>query len=440
MYSSDLQNDFPPINMDEIQLTDPSLKLLIYPEKLKQFENWASRKPISEGSRNDTLTAILREGLARNILENDLQLITVNYCQTSGLPLDEGQQVFERQLKYHSQKNFQPNLPTAQKRLPSVSSNPLKLTHVNDLMSEPDEETEWILEDTLGRGGISIVAGKPKAGKTTFIRSLIKCIADGSSFLDRETKTGPILYFALEEKRSEIRKSFRLMGLKGDEDIYICTQGIIDNAVSSLKIEIDKLKPVLVIIDPLFRFLLINDANDYAQVSKALEPLVTLSREKNCHVMLVHHTRKGIGDDGDTILGSQAIFGAVDCALMLKRDEENRRCIYSIQRYGVDLEHTYLKLNENGMIETNGTKEEVTSKNIEKQIVAALESANQAYREVELAEIIKCKKQRLNYSLRALVEKNLIVKEGTGQRGNPYLYRLNPVPSSQLYKPEEGTE
>jgi RecA-family ATPase len=55
---------------------------------------------------------------------------------------------------------------------------------------------------------------------------------------------------------------------------------------------------VLIIIDPLFRFVRVEDGNDYATMTAALEPLLVLARETGACVLLVHHLGKGDRNDG----------------------------------------------------------------------------------------------------------------------------------------------
>ena len=75
-------------------------------------------------------------------------------------------------------------------------------------------------------------------------------------------------------------------------------------------------------------------------MTSALDPILRIARESGAHVLLVHHAKKGgLGWGGDAILGSTAILGSVDTALILKRGEKYRT-LESIQRYGTDLEET----------------------------------------------------------------------------------------------------
>jgi hypothetical protein len=81
----------------------------------------------------------------------------------------------------------------------------------------------------------------------------------------------------------------------------------------------------------LLRFVRVRDANDYAVVTAALEPLVTLARETGAHVLAVHHEGKLTGT-AVTASSATAFFGAVDTALLLRRSEKYRTLSSAIRR------------------------------------------------------------------------------------------------------------
>src|SRR6266542_1619661 len=187
----------------------------------------------------------------------------------------------------------------------------MRFVALGDILSEPEEEHRCLVDPLLPTGGLSVLAGKPKAGKSTIARTLALAVAQGKPWLEKfMTSQGPVIYLALEEKRQELRRHFRAMGATGDEPIKVFVSLAPTDGLSQLRAEVDKTKPALVIVDPLLRFTRIEDANDYAVVSKAFEPLLGLARDTGSHVLALHHIGKGDHSGGDAILGSTAIFGA----------------------------------------------------------------------------------------------------------------------------------
>ncbi|MAM72720.1 MAG: hypothetical protein CMO29_02760, partial [Tistrella sp.] len=128
-----------------------------------------------------------------------------------------------------------------------------------------------------------------------------------------------------------------------DEEIYLHFGSSPEDALPGLEAAITTYKPALVIIDPLMRFIRVRDSNDYAEMTRNMEPLMTMARVSGTHILCVHHAGKGDREGGDSILGSTAIFGSVDTALIMRKKGAGRT-LESIQRYGEDLPETVIGL------------------------------------------------------------------------------------------------
>jgi hypothetical protein len=311
-------------------------------------------------------------------------------------------------------------------------------TSLGDLLNEPDEEIEWIVEGLLPSSGFSLMVAKPKVGKSTLARQLALAVSRGEPFLGRQTVKGAVLYVSLEEKRGEVRKHFRLMGADGTEDLGTYTGSIPEDAHEWITKEIERKKPVLVIIDTLFRFIPISDLNDYAKASAALTPLLELARSHAAHLMALHHARKSAGDGADATLGSTAIFGTVDTQISLKRTDA-RRTIDTIQRYGVDMETTVLNFDpETKMAFLGGTKEEDDILKIREAILEFLKSQDEPVTEKVIDDEVEGKTTLKRRALRDLFAKGEIARSGGGKRNDPYLYSCSLVPT--IYIEQEKQE
>ena len=298
------------------------------------------------------------------------------------------------------------------------------LTSLSDLLKEPDEKIDYLWQDTLIKGGLSILVAKPKVGKSTLARNLAYDLAKGEpSFLGRNiTGSGPVVYLALEEKRSQVKKHFERMGATEDLPIFIHTGSAPEQAILELRKSIIESEALLAIVDPLQRLIRIKDLNDYASVSLALEPLMQIVRETNCHILLIHHANKGIArEGGDSILGSTALFGSVDCALIMRRSE-SYRTIESIQRYGEDLPRTVLTFDVlTGLTNSGGSLEEVEVAECGKAVMALIDHE---MNEKDIKDgITDYKGGTVSKSLRLLCQDGKIQRTGLGKKGDPYLYK-----------------
>lgn len=292
---------------------------------------------------------------------------------------------------------------------------------LNQILSEPEELISFVWDDTLPLGGFSIFSSKPKVGKSTTVRNLVVAVARGESFLGRRTLRGKVLYLCLEEKRSEVRKHFERMKATGD-DILIHTGGSPENAVEKLRDAIVEFRPVLVVIDPLSRVLRAADFNDYAGMSRALEPFIDLARETGTHVLALHHDSKVDRAGGDSILGSTALFAAVDCHIQMKI-RENRRVLSTTQRYGEDLPETVIDFDkETGRVCDRGDWKEVVNDMVKAEILRQMDSGTR-YRQRHLKELITGRANGfISKALRDLVEEGAVIRIGLGTKASPFEY------------------
>jgi len=311
-----------------------------------------------------------------------------------------------------------------------------QFTTLADLLKEPEEEVSWVVDNLLPSGGFSIIVAKPKVGKSTIARQLALSVARGESFLGYKTTKGSILYVALEEKRGEVQNHFRLLGATGEENLNVYIGSVPDEAYIWLEREVEAKKPILVIIDTLFRFAQVKDVNDYARITAALTPLLDLTRKYSTHLMCVHHARKMSGDGADITLGSTAIFGTVDTAMIItKTREDGRRMIETQQRYGTNIEPTILVFDSySKSLKLGGTKEEEDMGAMEDKIIKFLKSTNEPIVEKIIQEEVDGKNAIKVRSLRDLVSKGVVIRTGVGGKNDPYKYSCSPV-----LNPEVGT-
>ena len=196
-----------------------------------------------------------------------------------------------------------------------------------------------------------------------------------------------------------------------------------------------EMKPVLIIVDTLFRLLTVRDSNEYAQVTKAMDPLLDIARETGAHVLVIHHATKGSGSSGgDSILGSTAIFGSVDTAVMIRRSERYRT-IETIQRYGTDLPETTLSWSEaTKTISLGDTKETEELNRVATSIEDFLKTQTQPLTEQEINEHVEGRKTYKSRGLRQLVSQGKVIRTGRGGKTDPFRYC-----GSHIYTGNQGT-
>ncbi len=310
---------------------------------------------------------------------------------------------------------------------PHTSTHHFNLTSVSSILNEPEEEAEWLWEGVLPRGGMSLQVAKPKVGKTTTALRLAVAVSRGEDFLGRTTTQVPVIYLALEEKKAEVRKCLAALGVT-NEPLHFHFGLAPKDGIREIDVLAAETGAGLIIVDTLQKLTRIRDLNDYALVTNTLEPLLAVARDRNCHIMLLHHASKAERTDGDEILGSTALLGAVDTAIILKKREQGRT-FSTIQRYGNDIPETLLILHPDFSLTTEGALDEARKRQIWGQIRELLE-ARAGLNEGEILEQANFRKIDISAALRWAFNQTppLVTREGQGKKGDPFKYFLPPPP------------
>ncbi len=305
----------------------------------------------------------------------------------------------------------------------------LQLVSLGDLLAEEPEETQWLVDELLPSGGISALIAKPKAGKSTLARHLALAVSRGEPFLGFPTHQGPVLYLALEEKRYEVQLHFMLMGADGSESLDTVFGPAPQNALQRLQEAAEDLRPALIIVDTLQLLTRVGDLNDYAEVNNTLEQLRQIPRSSGAHLMFAHHGRKGRLSE-DAALGSTAITGAVDMTMFVSRNKDSRS-LWTVQRYGKDLDETIFELDPETRIPSlAGNRTEFERKKKEEHLLWVLREAAQAISRPDLEDRATGKTAHIRAALGRLVGRGAVVRTGRGVKGDVYMFGLPAEPNS----------
>lgn len=249
------------------------------------------------------------------------------------------------------------NRETKYDKRPDIKA--FNFTHIKDDIDDVELQIDWVVDKLLTDGGLSLWIGQPKSGKSTILRQLCGCIAKGINFLDRKVTKGIVYYLALEEQKALIKDQLIAQKVTNIDPIYIhygpCIKDleILENLLMTNQVK-------FLVIDTLALFLDIESLNDYGVVNKLLQEYRNIARNTGCHIALVHHQNKNEMGGTKSILGSNAIHGAVDNALVLETSGDNRFLTTS-QRGGIRFKDK--KLNFNSKTELYSIAKKETNEN-----------------------------------------------------------------------------
>ena len=260
----------------------------------------------------------------------------------------------------------------------------------------------FLWEGVLTHNGVHLIASPPDGGKSTTKRTLAMAVSEGSSFLGRPVRQGPVWYGGFEEDSARARLHFQAMGFDGTQPIhpFIGFPPEELDPYEWLEAEILRVAPVLVIVDTLSDLLRIKDESKYAEVRKKMRPLMALARKHRVCILLAHHTPKGQAHHWtDRVMGSQGFRGSVDTTLILDRTDE-RRTLRSTQRYGEPMPQTVLVLDPvTQRIESGGTVAADKARSLEGEVLAVVSDHDGPIRKTEIEKTVGGNHERCRKAL-----------------------------------------
>lgn len=227
-------------------------------------------------------------------------------------------------------------------------------------------EPKWLIEDIWTAASHGIVGGEPKTSKSGLALDMAISVASGKPFLDQYPvhTAGPVLVVQEENAQwmvqDRMRKLARLHRLIGDDSFkeeragpgglgkktielefpadiplrLLNNYGIdltLEEDREMLETEIRNVRPVLVIIDPLYLAFGGVDVDRANMLYPYLKWLLYIRNEYNTAIAVVHHFSKAPTDRssrqrrvGQRLAGSHTLHGWVDSAIYCSQIEDDR--------------------------------------------------------------------------------------------------------------------
>lgn len=327
----------------------------------------------SQGSRNNDATVVAGSLLSKHPQsewESICWPLLQGWNAKNNPPLseDELRVVFDSISIREANKNPRQNLNPYRvgSDLSQVNPNGYDPLPLSDL-SQDEDPVEWIWDGYLAKGHLTLLSALWKAGKTTFITNLLKCLQEGQELAGQVTHNSKVLILSEESRslwarrRDENKITLPVWVLcrpirqkLGYKDWVILLEQM---AQFCIKHEVG-----LFIVDTLSGFWSVDNENDAARVSEALLPLTYLL-EQNIAVLLVHHFRKSGGDEGTASRGSGQLGAAVDVMIEFSRlNSSDPNCTQRVLRTYSRFEETPKEVvidYVDGEYQTKGTRAEV---------------------------------------------------------------------------------
>ncbi len=313
----------------------------------------------------------------------------------------------------------------------------------DEIAAATPTDPDWILEGYLAPGTKTIVAGLPKAGKTTLISALVEAIAaDAGSFLGRTVRGGTVL-LASEEGDGTLAP--KLHGLPTGR-VRVLNRDACwpkpswPELIAMATVEAQSVGASLLVLDSLaFWAALDGDRENDAGTAQAVFAVLDEACRAGLAVLIVHHQRKSIGaNHGTGVRGSGAIAGAVDVLLEYERLGEeappSHRRIVALSRWPQTPDVLVIDYGrQDGTWRVVGEAEGRAGSDllgIRERLLSAAPIEPPGATEDELATLVGLDKRKISGPLREMVGDHDLSRVGKGKKGDPYRYHRNAAPNA----------
>ncbi len=163
---------------------------------------------------------------------------------------------------------------------------------------------EWLWEQRFARGKLGLVGGDPGLGKSYALLSMAACVSRGAPWPDgRPAPCGRVVILTAEDGLDDTIVP-RLAGLGADLSQIVALPAIREQGrervvslatdLRHLEAVVTRVKPLLLLIDPLSAYLGDTDPHKDAEVRSALVPIVKLAGEQQVAIVALLHLNKAM--------------------------------------------------------------------------------------------------------------------------------------------------
>lgn len=322
----------------------------------------------------------------------------------------------------------------------------LDAVRADDLLRQTFPPAAFVVSGILPVG-LTLLAGRPKLGKSWLCLDIAAAIASGGNVLGRAVEPGDVLYLALEDgpRRLQERLKKLLGGTEASPRLHLATAcpaldaGGADAIVAWIK---SVPSPRLVVVDVFQRVRPKGQVGGrlYSDDYTSVLPLKALADEHNIAVVAVTHTRKAEAgvDPFDAISATTGLVGAADHALILDRSSTG----LSLYGRGRDVEEFDIAVRFDPLTArwtVLGDREAVNRSDTRNAIIAALGAAGEAIGPAEIARRAGLSEAVVKQRLPAIVKAGEAIKVGRGLYANPVTFvTFVTSPSLHSYGSYEG--
>lgn len=211
---------------------------------------------------------------------------------------------------------------------------------------------EWVWDGLIAQGGLTLLYGPAKTGKTTLVYQMLRAMREGGELLTRRMTPQRVLYYSEMPQPFDYERARMYLPMATDEDPWFFMRSASDEvfrgkswpAISMLLAkDVARYGITYVILDTANEWLHFEAEEIYSvpAVTEKLRPLRRLAADTGCTVQINTHPPKAGGGP----FGSIAFQAYVDCLLELSRDTTSST-LRAIGRIRSDFESVKFRLEQ----------------------------------------------------------------------------------------------
>lgn len=313
-----------------------------------------------------------------------------------------------------------PSAPIAKPTAPAIRS-------AASLKQKTFSPVHYVVPGYLAEG-CTILAGRPKVGKSWFMLDVGLAVASGGQVLGTKAEQGDVLYLGLEDNERRLKSRIgKVIGPFVDwpERFQYATEWprADEGGLEQIKAWLKSVAlPRLIVVDVLARFRSPHGRStaQYDADYSAIQGLQAIASEARVALVIVHHLRKSAADSDpfDKVSGTLGLSGAADTVLILDRDGQGT-VLYGRGRDIEEIE-TAVKFNPvKCRWEVLGSAQDVRQSGERKAIVTALSEAGIPMSPADIAKAVHRDRNGVDQLLFKMVRDGELEKNGRGSYALP---------------------
>jgi DNA-binding transcriptional ArsR family regulator len=272
--------------------------------------------------------------------------------------------------------------------------------------------------------GLTLLAGRPKAGKSFLALNIAEAIASGDKVLGEQVDQGDVLYLALEDSDRRLQHRMNQLLPYGNEvkptRLHFATEcpALDKGGLDAIREWCESVEsPRCVIVDVFTRVRGEKGRNEslYEHDYRTIRPLKELADKLGIAVIVIHHTskRQNIDDPLDAVSGTTGLTGAADTILVLARGPQGAT-LYGRGRDIPEIETALRFDQERGQWAALGNAADVSRSAERTAIIDALRANNGPMSPTEIALDTGMKPGNVRFLLTKMTKAGEVTKEKRG--------------------------